>query len=211
LLVIVATALAVMYAVPAVAEERWWWVSSPDDPRQPVTQVLTLSRWTTQEVVLRPAEGAVPTTRFNVRGVNWTLQAFVSKGGDLCMGVVPDPPSLGNDVGGGVSCYLPFDELRRTSSAEWHWVGFTTMIPGRLDLSKKKFLYGPAAENVDYVDLENSDGRGTRVPTIAPPKELGEPARFWIAVLPIEHVVHTLVPRDEDGKALEHWRLPQAF
>jgi hypothetical protein len=29
-------------------------------------------------------------------------------------------------------------------------------------------------------------------------------------VPPIDQLVHTIVPRDEDGEALEHWRLPAA-
>jgi hypothetical protein len=34
------------------------------------------------------------------------------------------------------------------------------------------------------------------------PNGLGIRARFWIVVLPVDQLVHTIVPRDEDGKAL---------
>jgi hypothetical protein len=91
-----------------------------------------------------------------------------------------------------------------------HWVGFGTAIAGKVQNAETKIHVGPAAENVRSVDLENDDGRVIRVPTIAAPKDLGVPARFWIAVLPVEHLVHTLVPRDNHGKALEHWHLPIA-
>jgi hypothetical protein len=212
LLVIVAAALAVFYAVPAVAQERWWWVSSPNDSMQPTTQVLTVGRWTSRELKIHPEEGGVPSARFDAVGGHWLLQAFINQRGMLCVGVMPDPPKLANDVGGFIACGHPIHGVGPAATAERnrHWVGFGTAIPGKVESAKARFMFGPSAANVREVDLANEDGRVIRVPTMAAPEGLGVPARFWIAVVPMEQLVHTLVPRDEDGKALEHWRLPVA-
>jgi hypothetical protein len=211
MLAIVAVVLAGIYAVPAVAQERWWWVFSPDDSLQPVTQVVNVGRWTERQLRF---EGSVPTTRFAVDGRQWLMQAFVNQRGHLCVGISANPPWPPSEPVGFISCGHPIHGIPPTSprrkEVEVHWVGFGTAIAGKVESARTKIHVGPAAENVRSIDLENDDGRVVRVPTIAAPKELGVPARFWIAVLPIEHLVHTLVPRDEDGKALERWGLPIA-
>lgn len=210
-LVVVAAALAAIYTVPAVAQERWWWVNSSDDSLQPVTQVVTVGRWTERQLRF---EGSVPTTRFAVDGRHWLLQAFVNKRRLLCVGISANPPWPPSEPVGFISCGHPIHGVPpprpRRKEVEVHWVGFGTAIADNVESAKTKIHVGPAAENVRSVDLENDDGRVIRVPTIAAPEGLGVPARFWIAVLPIEHLVHTVVPRDEDGKALEHWHLPIA-
>jgi hypothetical protein len=209
-LIIAVILLAAMYAVPAVAEERWWWVSSPEAPMQPVTQVLSVGQWTNRELALEPAGGSVPAVSFSVAAKRWTFHAFVAKEGNLCVGISPDPPQPANE-GAFVGCGHPVHGIPLTYTPdERHWVGWGTAIPGRVDQATAKFMFGPAAPNVRYVDLENEDGRVLRIPTLPAPDGLGVDARFWIAVPPMEQLVHTIVPRDEDGKALERWRLPIA-
>lgn len=212
LLVVLAAALATMYAVPAVAEERWWWVSSPDESMQPITQVLTVGSWTSKELKIHPEEGGVPSARFDAVGGQWLLQAFINQRGLLCVGVSPDPPRLANEVGAFIACGHPVHGIgpAATPERDRHWVRFDTAIPGKVESAKARFMFGPAAANVRELDLENEDGRVICVSALAAPEGLGVPARFWIAVVPMEQLVHTLVPRDEDGTALERWRLPIA-
>jgi hypothetical protein len=210
-LVLVVAAAATFYAVPAVAQERWWWVSSPNESMQPTTQVLTVGRWTGRELTIQPEEGAVPSAPFDAVGEHWLLQAFINKRNLLCVGVSPDPPRLANE-GAFIACGHAVHGIgpATTPASRRHWVGFGTAIPGKVDDAKAHLMFGPAAANVQEVDLENEDGRVIRVSTMAAPEGLGVPARFWIAVVPMEQLVHTIVPRDAEGRALEHWRLPIA-
>jgi hypothetical protein len=206
-LALVAGVLAVIYSVPAVAEERWWWASSPDDSTAPVTQVVTVGHWKTEQLMLPSTEGGVPTAHVATGGEDWTVQVYVSKDDQLCIGISPDPRRPANE-GAGIGCGFPVHGLAPSNTkGELHWVGFVAGIPGKVTSNAPKFMFGPAAANVANVDLENNDGRVIRVPTQSVPKGLGIRARFWIVVLPTNHLVHTIVPRDEDGKALEHWRL----
>jgi hypothetical protein len=71
-------------------------------------------------------------------------------------------------------------------------------------------MYGVANERVRRVDLENNQRQLVSVPTLEAPPDLGVRARSWVVILPVEHLVHTVVARDEDGNALERWRLPWA-
>jgi hypothetical protein len=211
LVVVTAAVLAAMYAVPAVAEERWWWVQSPDEPMQPATQVLDVGRWRTEELMIDPTDGPVPTASFARDGDRWIVQAFVNKEGSLCVGISPDPPKPANE-GASIGCGYPVHGIPLNyTPKEVHWVGFGAFIPGKVTSRAPKFMFGPAAENVRTVDLEDDlKKRVLRVRTIPLPNDLDVPARLWIVVIPVDHLVHTVVPRDGDGKALEHWRLPIA-
>jgi hypothetical protein len=217
-LVVVAAAVSVIYAVPAVAQEQWWWMGSPNATVKPVSQVVTVGKWKTEELldprVVRPAQTA-PVTTGDVR---WVVQAFVSKHRGLnedmlCLALSPDRSPPGADLGAGGACGFPVHGLapRATDPDDLHWVGFSATIPGRPTTGVPKIVYGPAAANVHTVELQDSvGGRSIRVPTHAIPDEVGVDARFWIVAVPPEQLVHTLVPRDEDGDVLERWRLPTA-
>jgi hypothetical protein len=210
LLVALAAAFAVIYALPAVAEDRvLWWVHGPNDPFQPATHVLTFGRWTDEQLRIYPSRGPVPTSPFTASGARWVLQAFVDKEGDLCVGLSLDVHERG-DSEATLACGQPVYGTPIRSGVvhdEMHWAGFTTSIPGRRDLANVKLMYGVAAGGVRYVDLENNDGEVIRVPTIDQPQGLDADARFWVVELPVDHIVNTLVPRDNHGKALEHWHL----
>jgi hypothetical protein len=210
-LIVAVVVLAVIYSVPAVAEERWWWMGAQGSSLQPVTQVQTLGEWTTEQLRLQPERGPVPTTGFGAAGQRWTMQAFMSAQSGLCVGISPDPPRPANE-GAFLSCGHPVRGIPLTHTpSELHWVGWGTAIPGKVTDSAPRLLFGPAAPDVRTVDLENNNnGRVLRVQTHPLPDSLGFRARFWIVVLSAEQLVHTIVPRDEDGKALEHWRLPIA-
>ena len=211
-LVVVAAALAVVYSVPAVAQESWWWVSGPDDPARPVTQVVSVGPWSVKELMITSGDvAAAQTTSVTSLGTRVAVQAYVSKEHSLCMGIGRDP--LPRDGGWGIGCGFPVRGLAppNTSPEQIHWVGFVAGIPGRVTARSPKFLFGPAAGNVYSVDLENDiEGRAIRVPTHPLPDSLGVDARFWIVVLPPNELVHTIVPREADGSALEHWHLPMA-
>jgi hypothetical protein len=209
-LVVAVAVLAVLYAVPAVAQERWWWMGASGSEMQPVTQVLTSGEWTTEELRLHPEEGTAPTTGFGAAGQRWTMQTYMSAESGLCIGISPNPPRPANE-GAFMGCGHPVHGIPLTYTPdELHWVGWGLAIPGKVTPVAPRFMFGPAAPNVRNVDLENNDGRVLRVPTHALPDSLGVSARFWIVVLPLDHLVHTIVPRDENGKALERWRLPIA-
>jgi hypothetical protein len=211
-LVLVLVALAVIYSVPAVAQERWWWVSSPDDPAQPVTQVISMGPWKIEDLLIEPGDATAPSRSIITGNDRWILQAYVSKESSLCVGISPAPPRPANE-GAGIGCGFPVRGLAppEIPSEKLHWVGFIAGIPGRVTGTSPKFLFGPAAPNVHTIDLENNnDGRAIRVRTHPLPDSLGVDARFWIVVVPPAELVHTLVPRDENGKALEHWHLPIA-
>jgi hypothetical protein len=217
-LVLVAAVLAVTYAVPAVAQEQWWWMGSPNATVKPVSQVVTVGKWRTEELmdprVVRPAQTA-PVIAGDVR---WVVQAFMSKHRGLnedmlCLALSPDRSPPGADLGGGGACGFPVHGLapRSTDPDDLHWVGYSATIPGRATIGTPKFVYGLAAAKVHTVELEDSvDGVVIRVPTHAIPDKVGLDARFWIVAIPPDQLIHTIVPRDEDGDALERWQLPTA-
>jgi hypothetical protein len=213
LLAVVGVALAAIYTLPAVAEDRaLWWIDGADDGAQPLSQVVTLARWTSEQLMIGPEQLSAPTARVGAGGGHWIMQAFVSKDHGLCIAMSPDPTRPSND-GASLSCGFPVHGLGSAGapSDEVHWVGFRAGIPGKVTSRAAKFMYGPAAESVRHVDLENNDsGRVIRVATLPAPEGLGVRARFWFAVLRADDLVHTIVPRDEEGAALEHWRLPTA-
>lgn len=211
-LVVVAAALAVTYSVPAVAQESWWWVNSPNDPARPVSQVVSIGPWTIKELLISdPNATTAPTASVRSGGARWAVQAYLDGAQSLCLGISPEPVT--DDVGGAVSCGFPVRGLAPpdTPPGQLHWVGYVAGIPGKVTATSPKFMFGPAAPNVHSVDLENNnEGRAMRVRTLPVPEGLGVKARFWIVVVPPDELVHTIVPRDEDGEALERWRLPMA-
>jgi hypothetical protein len=213
-LVVVAAALAVAYSVPAVAQESWWWVTSPDDPARPATQVVSIGPWSVKELLITdPNAKTAPTASVTTGGGRWAVQAYVSKEQGLCLGHFREP--LTRDAEGGIGCGFPVRGRGLAPpgipSEKLHWVGYVAGIPGKVTATSPKFVFGPAAPNVHSVDLENNyEGRTIRVRTQPLPDSLGVDARFWIVVLAPHELVHTIVPRDKDGSALEHWRLPMA-
>ena len=93
---------------------------------------------------------------------------------------------------------------------EFHWVSLILAIPQRLEASGggtgPKWLFGVANPNVSRVELENeNDDTVVSVPTFAVPKDLTVRVRLWVAVLRLDQLVHTVVPRDKNGEPLEHW------
>jgi hypothetical protein len=212
LLAVVAAALAVTYVVPALAQERWWWVTSSGDPWRPVSQVITLGRWEVQDLLVDPSRTRVPTAHLVAAREHWIVQAYLSTGGQLCLGISPDPPLPANE-GAGIGCGFPVRGMNgsTTPDAKEHWVGYIAGVPGKVTATSPKFMFGPAASTVRTVDLANSNDRTViRVPTHALPSSLGVDGRFWIVVIRPDQLVHMIVPRDEKGDALEHWRLPIA-
>jgi hypothetical protein len=139
---------------------------------------------------------------------------------DLCVGFEPGgtpKPYHGTDIPSfaGGTCNPPIQELRPFGYEELHRVGATLHVPGPIEPTGggtgPKYLFGVAAPNVRRVDLESRDGTVVRVPTFAGPPDLGVPVRLWVAALRLDHLVHTIVPRDDEGDALEHWHLPWAY
>jgi hypothetical protein len=97
-----------------------------------------------------------------------------------------------------------------------HWLSLTLSIPQRLEASGggtgPKWLFGVANPRVTRIDLKNeNDGTVVSVPTFDGPDQSPLRLRLWVAVLRLDQLVHTVVPRDRDGDALEQWRLQIAM
>jgi hypothetical protein len=97
-----------------------------------------------------------------------------------------------------------------------HWVSLTLSIPQGFEASGggtgPKWLFGVANPRVTRVDLENeNDGTVVSVPTFPGPDQSPVRLQLWVAVLRLDQLVHTVVPRDKDGEALEHWHLSTAL
>lgn len=209
-LVALVAAGAVIASLPAIAQDNaLWWVHRGNDPFQPNTQVVTLGRWTNAELRIDRKAGSVPTSRFFAASAAWRLQAFVSTDHELCIALAPEAPQPANE-GSSVVCGQPVrgtPQRVAPAASDLHWAGFGVSIPGRVGDTSMKIAYGSAAASVRAVDLETNSGT-VRVATTAQPPGLDANARFWIVELPVDQIVTTVVPRDEDGHALEHWRLP---
>lgn len=184
------------------------------------------------ETGLRPQVRPIPVLHGDVAGKRWELQAFFetrngwptmsrrsAPGHLLCVGLNPGgtpKPYHGTDVPrlGAFSCGQPVHGVQPSRGGESHWVGFGVHVPGPISAAGggtgPKYLFGTAAPEVRRVDLESNDGTVVSVPTFLGPSDFGVPARFWVSVLRLEHLVHTLVPRDAEGNELERWELPQA-
>jgi hypothetical protein len=234
--VLVAVFLTVIYAVAAVAADSprsvvyWLYDRSPDT--YPQTQVPTLGEWfragraefelvsTATGQVPQPAVRLVPVLHGESAGRRWEMQVFlrdIFSKEQLHVGFHPggtpgplrgtDTPGFGNIAGG-----YPVHGLQPPGTSDLHWVGLTLTIPGVIEAAGggtgPKYLFGPAAPNVRQVDLQSNDGTVIRVPTFPGPNDLGVHVRLWVAVLRLDHLVHTIVPRDANGEALEYWNVP---
>ena len=230
--VLVAAALAVVYAVSALAAESprgvVYWLFDRSGETYPVAQEPHLGAWmlarragwqlVPTDKGLMPTVRSVPVLEGRVAGQRFELEVY-SWQGELWVGLNPGgpaPPYYGTDVpaaAGGAGGF-PIYGLRPPDGSDLHWVGWTLSVPGPIEPSGggtgPKYMYGLAAPNVRQVDLEGDDGTVARVPAFAGPPELGADVRVWVAVLRLDQLVHTLVPRDANGHALEHWRLAQA-
>lgn len=228
-LVLIASALAAMFALSAVAAEQgrlpYWTFGSADDPTYPLLQTPRLGSWKAEATTippfgfdgpLEPGEAVrVPTIEGASAGKQWKMQAFVGFRGRayLCYGLSADAPMLVDDEGYFGTCDSRAEWFFTPSSSttgETHAVQYGVAIPGQVG-SGPKYLYGTAASNVARVDLVSDDGTVLTVPTFPVSDDLGVPARLWVAVLRLDHLVHTIVPRDKDGEALERWELEAAL
>ena len=221
-LVLVAAALACLFAMSAVAAQNsgrvpyWLMGPNPDERAVGGTQPTTVGVWTRAPRVLpdpRSGSRRVPTIHGRTGATGWVFQAFILSPDEigtrervLSLGIGPVSRRPANE--GAFEAYFRPGWMMRNETDD-HLVVFATAIPGKVG-DGPKYLYGAAAPDVRQVDLESTDAPTVSVRTFAGPEGLGVPARFWVAVLPLGHLVHTLVPRDADGDALEHWRLEHA-
>lgn len=254
-LVVVAMALAVIYAVAAVAANSprvgpAYWLFDRSGETYPVNQVPTLGEWVVRKRgtlgAVQTKEGsvsevkAVPVLQGSVAGHRFEMSALIDENGRSVgpMGIRgrggavfsfgfsgggPAEPSYGTNVpsvgsGGGLAAPvhgLPLPPwVESPETVKFHWVSFTLSVP-YIEASGggtgPKWLVGVANPKVTRVDLENEhDGTVVSVPTFAGPDESRVRVRFWVAVLRLDQLVHTVVPRDKDGDALEHWHLSTA-
>jgi hypothetical protein len=233
-LVLVALALAVIYVVSAVAADKprpgiVYWLFDRSDETYPVEQVPTLGEWVYKKRAtfdsiqtkkgLIPEVRAVPVIQGTVARHRFEMQAFFkqylrvgfSAGGPAEKYYGTGVPSLGAVNSG----FLPVYGLEKPlKGEEFHWISFVRYVPGPIRKgggTGPKWLFGVAHANVSRVDLEDeNNGTVVSVPTFAGPSDQGVQVQLWIAVLRLDHLVHTVVPRDKEGDALEHWRLPIA-
>jgi hypothetical protein len=228
ILLLAAVVLVVTYAVAAVAADKppggvVYWLFDRSGATYPVKQSPAVGEWAPREragaPVLRIVNGVprglvVPVIQGSVAGHRFEMQAF-HYGGHLQIGLHPGgtpKPYHGSHVPAldFVQAGAPIHGV--STGDELHWVGLGVAIPGPIEPSGggtgPKWLFGAAAPNVARVDLEDdNDGTVVSVPTFAGPSELEPPIRLWVAALRLDRLVHEVVPRDKDGKALEHWHL----
>jgi hypothetical protein len=234
--VIAAAAFVLLYIVSAVAAGNphgvVYWLFDRSSKTYPVLQEPKLGRWTSREragdTLVRTDEGLVPSVRSvpvieaEVAGEPVELEVFFE---DEHLAVALNPggppkPYHGTDVpalvGGAESSGSPIYGLAPDTGPldRQHWVGSTLFVPGPIEPTGggtgPKYLFGLAAPNVRRVDLEGDHGAVVSVPAFPGPPSLGVNVRVWVAVLRLDQLVHTIVPRDVDGDALEHWHLPEA-
>ena len=230
--VLVAVALAVIYVVSAVAAGSSrgpvYWLFDRSSETYPVLQEPQLGQWTSTlragfELVptlngLQPTVRSIPVLEGEVAGHRFEMEVYLNDG-TVWVGLNPGGPAspyYGTDIpavaGGGGG--FPMHGLRQPDTDDLHWVGWTLYVPGPIEPSGggtgPKWVYGLAASNVRHVDLEGDHGAVASVPTFGGPSDLGVDVRVWVCVLRLDQLVHTIVPRDASGDALEHWHLPQA-
>lgn len=235
LLVLVAVLLLAIFAVTALAGGRQrhvvYWLFDRSHETYPLVQVPRLGEWRREQRAglrllttprgLVPEIKNVPVLHGEVAGHRWELLAFLdvtdgTSRKDLYVGFHPGgtpAPYHGTNVPAfdSVGWGFPMRGLSTAGGPELHWVSSQLFVPGPIEPSGggtgPKYLYGPAAADVRRVDLESDDGTVVRVATFAGPAELGLDVRYWVAVLRLDRLVHTIVPRDAKGKALERWHL----
>jgi hypothetical protein len=256
--VLVVAALAVIYAVAAVAANSprvgpAYWLFDRSGETYPVNQVPTLGEWVFLKRgtlgAVQTNEGsvsevkAVPVLQGSVAGHRFEMSALIDENGrtvgPMAMrsrgrwrGVIfgfsgggPAEPSYGTNVpsvgGGSLAAVRGLPQLvppgaEPPEADDLHWVSVTLSIPQRLEASGggtgPKWLYGVANPRVTRAALVNeNDGTVVSVPTFPGPDQSPVRLRLWVAVQRLDQLVHTVVPRDEDDKELEHWRLPTAL
>jgi hypothetical protein len=216
-----------------------YWLFDRSAKTYPVLQEPQLGQWTYAERAsfgyVQTDKGPVPTEspdpqvwsvpviQGEVAGQRFEMEVFfhgqTGSGSELTVGLSPggpakaphgtDVPGFGSAAGGS-----PVHGLYEPDEGDIHWVGSTLYVPGPIEASGggtgPKYFYGPAAPNVRRVDLEGDDSLVVRVPTFAGPSDFGLNVRVWVAVLRLDQLVHTIVPRDANGHALEHWHLQEA-
>jgi hypothetical protein len=236
-LVLAALVLAAAFAISALAADRphgiVYWLFDRSPETYPQLQVPTLHQWHEEKRAgfgplvktdhgLEPRVMTVPVLEGEVAGHRFEMEVFLTdvlnpgRPPDLVVGFNPGGPakpyygtSIPAAAGGGFG-FPGYGLPRAFPEQDLHWVGWSLLIPGPIESgggTGPKYLSGPAAANVLRVDLVSGDGSVVSVPTFPGPSSVGVPVRLWVAVLRLDHLVRTLVPRDANGKALEHWRL----
>jgi hypothetical protein len=208
------------------------------DEKYPVEQAPTLEGWVRRprainEAVMTPKGSMrlvteVPTMHGSIAGHRFEmsalfryhrsvrvrlLQVHFSPGGPAENAYGTKVPSIG---GGSSAQIRGVDEPLEEEAV--HWVSITADYAGEAPITKDgvgrgpKWLYGAANPKVTRVDLENTnDGTVVSVPTFAAPEGFPVRARFWVAALRLDRLVHVVVPRDKDGDELERWEMMMAL
>jgi hypothetical protein len=232
-LVLAVIALAVIYAVSAVAARNprvgpVYWLFDRSDETYPVHQAPNVSGWVDRErgIPWNGAVRSVPVLRGTVAGHRFELSAL-TRWGAVALGFSaggPARPLYGTNVpsvGSGSAATvrgLPVPEAvggRRFEAPDLedqHWVSWTLDIPQGFEASGggtgPKWIYGVANPRVARVHLEDEvAGTVVSVPTFAGPEDYPVRLRVWVAVLRLDQLVNAVVPRDKDGEELERWEL----
>jgi hypothetical protein len=237
LLVLAVLLLATALTISALAADRphsvVYWLFDRSPETYPQLQVPTLGRWHDEQRAgfgplvktdhgLEPRIMTVPVLEGEVAGHRFEMETFLTnllnpnRPPDLVVGFNPGGPAkpyYGTDIpaaaGGGFG-FPVYGLPRAFPERHLHWVGWSLLVPGPIESgggTGPKWLSGPAASNVRRVDLVSGDGSVVSVPTFPGPSSIGVSVRLWVAALRLDRLVQTIVPRDANGKALEHWHL----
>jgi hypothetical protein len=213
------------YAVEQVPELEGW-----IRRRRAIDEPVMTEKGTMRAVREVPTiQGAIAANRFE-------LSAFVSDFrsnflGRLRVGFSPGgpaencpPTSCASDakvpyLGSGIARLNIYGLGEELGLKPLRWVSIAATVGGTLEKTNAgyvgdgpKWFFGVANEKVARVELENTnDGTVVSVPTFAPPNEFPIRVRLWVAAVRLDQLVHVVVPRDQDGEALERWEMNAAL
>jgi hypothetical protein len=214
-----------------------YWLFDRSPKTFPVRQEPALSKWTlakrsvfgliqTDKGPVPPAGRpqvqiwSVPVIHGELAGQPVEIEVYMGPHNQPAIGLSPGgppKPAYGTNVpqlAGGAGGFPIYGLQTDGGPLGLHWVGWTLDVPGPIEPTGggtgPKYLYGLAAPKVRRVDLEGDHGMVVSVPAFPGPATLGVNVRVWVAAVRLDQLVHTIVPRDANGDALEHWHLPEA-
>ena len=184
----VTAAAALLLAIPAVAVKDGWWFLGGNAPS--------------------PTDAVAVVASGRSNGIGWTMTAYVSEDRGVCVALTPEVGQRDMGAGAG-SCGAgvrgePIFSRAAPERRGRHWIGYVYLSLGLFGFPD--FVFGPAAEGVDRVDVILANGKALRTATIDAPDEFSAPLDFYIVEIPRGTSLTSVVARDRAGTVLERRR-----
>lgn len=228
---LVATIVAVvgLPAVMAVASDRplrlSYWLDAPDPGKRARAglQSQTVGVWSDERRMTygypdvtragEPTSSVISVLRGTTEGNSWEIGTFADTDGGVCLAFTAGQPERFHGTSilapGVVNCDWSVAGVG-SSSGDAPLVKYMLTIPGRVGTGSK-YLFGVAAPSATQVVLLSEDSPEVIVRTLDGPPDADSHARYWVAVLPLGHLVHEIVVRGADGQELGREALPEAL